>query len=205
MPQVLKEEVQKRIVEAALRVFADKGYAAATMTEIAASAGISTGNIYRYYDGKEALFEDALDPRLVKQFTTLLHRRVRALEGVDDVRRLEPDALYNLASEDLLRFVIENRLRIVILLGRAQGTRWERFANETIEDLIRLAVDHMRILRPDRPLGESLMFNLRRIYENMVTIHIQILAEYEDESKIRAAVNDFTRYHLAGMRALLLG
>jgi len=45
-----------RIVEAAVRVFAQKGYASATVADIAATAGIGKGTIYEYFASKEDLF-----------------------------------------------------------------------------------------------------------------------------------------------------
>jgi len=68
-----KEElVQKRsmqILEAAARVFAQKGYHAATTKEIAAQAGVSEGTIYNYFQSKEDLLLSI--PRLISE-TTLL-------------------------------------------------------------------------------------------------------------------------------------
>ena len=45
-----------RIVEAAVRVFAQKGYASATVADIAVTAGIGKGTIYEYFASKEDLF-----------------------------------------------------------------------------------------------------------------------------------------------------
>jgi AcrR family transcriptional regulator len=68
-----KEElVQKRsaqILEAAARVFAQKGYHAATTKEIASEAGVSEGTIYNYFQNKEDLLLSV--PRLISE-TTLL-------------------------------------------------------------------------------------------------------------------------------------
>ena len=44
------------IVDAALEVFAEKGFAAAKLDEIAARAGVSKGALYLYFDTKEDLF-----------------------------------------------------------------------------------------------------------------------------------------------------
>ena len=44
------------IVAAALDVFADKGFAAARLDDIAARAGVSKGALYLYYETKEDLF-----------------------------------------------------------------------------------------------------------------------------------------------------
>ena len=44
------------IVEAALEVFAEKGFAAARLDEIASRAGVSKGALYLYFETKEELF-----------------------------------------------------------------------------------------------------------------------------------------------------
>ena len=56
------------IVEAALAVFAEKGFAAARLDEIAARAGVSKGALYLYFETKEDLFravvEQAIAPNI---------------------------------------------------------------------------------------------------------------------------------------------
>jgi AcrR family transcriptional regulator len=47
---------RERILEAASRVFAQKGFAAASVDEIAQAAGIAKGTIYLYQPSKEALY-----------------------------------------------------------------------------------------------------------------------------------------------------
>jgi len=46
----------KRIIDAAVIVFAQKGYASATIADIAAKAEIGKGTIYEYFASKEDLF-----------------------------------------------------------------------------------------------------------------------------------------------------
>jgi AcrR family transcriptional regulator len=60
MPKVVpeyKEEAKSRILDAANRVFAEKGYHEATMDDIAKRLGVSKGAIYIYFPSKEDLFE----------------------------------------------------------------------------------------------------------------------------------------------------
>lgn len=47
---------KRQIVEAATRVFAAKGYAAARIIEVAGAAGVGKGTIYEYFRSKEDLF-----------------------------------------------------------------------------------------------------------------------------------------------------
>jgi AcrR family transcriptional regulator len=52
-----KEARPQEILDAALSVFAEKGYAATRMEDIAVRAGLTKGTIYLYFDGKEAVFK----------------------------------------------------------------------------------------------------------------------------------------------------
>jgi AcrR family transcriptional regulator len=56
------------IVQAAMAVFAEKGFAAAKLDEIAARAGVSKGALYLYFATKEDLFRavvhDAISPNM---------------------------------------------------------------------------------------------------------------------------------------------
>jgi AcrR family transcriptional regulator len=52
-------------VDAALALFAEKGFAAARLDEVAARAGIAKGTIYLYFDSKEALFEAVVRARVL--------------------------------------------------------------------------------------------------------------------------------------------
>jgi AcrR family transcriptional regulator len=52
-----KEARPQEILDAALTIFAEKGFAAARMDDIAARAGVTKGTIYLYFDGKEAVFK----------------------------------------------------------------------------------------------------------------------------------------------------
>jgi AcrR family transcriptional regulator len=52
-----KDARAPEILDAALAVFAQKGFAATRLDDIAAKAGITKGTIYLYFDSKQALFE----------------------------------------------------------------------------------------------------------------------------------------------------
>lgn len=51
-----QQQTREDLVAAAARVFARRGYHQATVEEIAAEAGFSTGAVYSNFDGKEQLF-----------------------------------------------------------------------------------------------------------------------------------------------------
>lgn len=63
--RAMRNQSRERILAAALRLFSQRGYTAATVREIAASAGVSQGLLYTHYLGKEellrALFRRSMD------------------------------------------------------------------------------------------------------------------------------------------------
>jgi AcrR family transcriptional regulator len=70
-----KQRVAK-LLQAATAVFAEKGYEAATMTEIAARAGAPIGSLYQFFPVKEALADT-----LVQNYVALLGADLQALQA----------------------------------------------------------------------------------------------------------------------------
>ena len=57
LPRRRKDTRPAELLDAALDVFAEKGFAAARMEDIAARAGAAKGTLYLYFPSKEAVFE----------------------------------------------------------------------------------------------------------------------------------------------------
>lgn len=60
--QYLKDEVKEAICQAAVEEFMENNYGDASMRTIANKAGITVGNIYRYFSGKDTLFNELMEP-----------------------------------------------------------------------------------------------------------------------------------------------
>jgi len=56
-----KEARPGELLSAALEVFAERGFAATRLEEVAQRAGVSKGTVYLYFDSKEALFKAAVE------------------------------------------------------------------------------------------------------------------------------------------------
>ena len=134
---------RERLIEAARRVFASRGFEHASMDEIAHAAGAGKPTLYRYFASKEALFEavfvealDALERRLSEAEAAggdprrTLRRMVDALipmfrEHVASLRALGDSA--GTADRSRRRILrqragqIEARLAGVLARGRASG------------------------------------------------------------------------------------
>src|SRR5271155_1091367 len=74
-----RQRGKRRVAEllaAGAEVFAEKGYAAATMTEIAARAGAPIGSLYQFFPAKEALADT-----VVQNYAALLLADLQTLQA----------------------------------------------------------------------------------------------------------------------------
>ena len=79
-------DTRGEIVEAAKRVFADRGYDGTSLRGVAREAGVDPALVHHYFDGKAALFVAAMalpfDPRQVKEHAAgLEYSGSRTIEG----------------------------------------------------------------------------------------------------------------------------
>ena len=62
-----RQETRRRLIEAALLVFAHQGFERATVDEIVREAGFSKGAFYVHFESKEDLFWEMLEERISRQ------------------------------------------------------------------------------------------------------------------------------------------
>src|SRR5689334_7714929 len=118
MVQVPKAHVREAFVAAAAGAFAELGYAATTMADVAERAGSSVGNLYKYFSSKQQLLDAAVPPELVGELKRRTRARMRALGSAKDVRELAPTAEYHALAGDLLDYYLAHRSAIVLVLAR---------------------------------------------------------------------------------------
>lgn len=94
-PKVV-EDRREHIIDAAMHVFAQKGFMKATNKDIAREAGITPGLIYYYFESKEALLKAIIETRSPVRIITSL-----------------PPQAFELPPEMLLRFLVQRVLGIV--------------------------------------------------------------------------------------------
>jgi AcrR family transcriptional regulator len=94
-PKVV-EDRREQIIDAAMRVFAQKGFTKATNKDIAREAGITPGLIYYYFESKEAVLNAIVETRTPIQLLTTL-----------------PQQVYALPLESFMKMVVQRVLEIV--------------------------------------------------------------------------------------------
>jgi AcrR family transcriptional regulator len=104
----------QELLDAALDLFVEKGFAATRSEEVAARAGVSKGTLYLYYPSKEELLKEVIRQNVVNQIA----------EGVEIVRSYEGSS-----SE---------------LLGHMMRLWWERVGETRASGILKLMMSEVR-------------------------------------------------------------
>jgi len=135
--EVVQEFRVQSIRDAAMRVIARKGMAAATMQEIADEAGVAKGTIYLYFRDKESLFQE-----LVRTMLSPVVGALEAARTADLPARAVAEAIVDL----FVREIFSTRRKDVIRLIIAEGPRFPKLAEFYYHEVIERVTAAMRAL-----------------------------------------------------------
>lgn len=160
-PKVPRAVRERQMLEVAERVFAERGFHAASVDAIAEGAGISKPMIYAYFGSKEGLFLACMESA-----------RQRLMESIDRAAGTEaaPEEQLWLGVVAFFRFVAENRDAWTVLFPEA-SSRGGPFAAESARmraQMARLTAQLLgeaaaaegvepRMLGATEPLGHALV------------------------------------------------
>ena len=140
--KLINEKLASDLLEASKLEFLSKGFQGASLRGIAASLGVTTGAIYRYYSDKEALFDALVEEparALVEQyrktqqsFSSLpLERQLSSLPEISDYGQMW-----------MIQHIYDNFDAFKLITCCSAGTKYEHY----IDTLIEIEVNASRAL-----------------------------------------------------------
>jgi len=124
--QYLKDEVRNNISEKALQEFREKGYTGASIRNIAKKSDTSVGNIYKYFSGKDDIYENLIGSVYSK-----------VMSCIDQFSQVELDenaekVFYGLMG-NIMDLVEDNSEELSILFNKSEGSKYENCKNTFID------------------------------------------------------------------------
>lgn len=110
-----KEDRPQEITEAALAAFAENGYAATRVDEVAKRAGVSKGLLYLYFKTKEELFKSVIRSFVVP--------RIDALTQIIDTSDLSSEEFLRGPFLDFVKKIPGSPVAVVVRLMVAEGPK----------------------------------------------------------------------------------
>jgi len=126
-----REQTYKELLEAAARVFSQRGFNGASVDDVAAAAGFTKGAVYAHFASKEELFLALLDRRLeqdIEQWGTIGESQQGQATKDSTTSRsfagdLEQQRTWNMLLLEFLLYAMRNELVRNKLAARYQAVR----------------------------------------------------------------------------------
>jgi len=195
--QVLKEEVRRKIKKAALYEFEQKGYQKTSMRSIALSAGVTVGNLYRYFKNKDDIFNVIIQPAF-QEIYKFIDKFARFKKTAPSEKKQKDDFI-EMFEESLIRIYIQHRSELVILLNGSKGSQMEN-AREQIISLIacRIKKEAFPKMKKKRivPEDDFLAQVLATSFIEGISI---VLNKFKDKEKTKGLFTQFTHIYFRNL------
>ncbi len=198
MAQKLKESILEKINLAALEIFAENGFRDTRLQDIAEKAGISTGNIYRYYKNKVMLFDALVNRAVLDEITSVITLNFTAAHGQEYEGAHQKDGVHDPVKAFPFESYYKMRHEMAIALYGAKGTSVDGFIDVIIDHLVKegeayqISIGRGTLTKERRDL-------LKIIYRNFMIGFSQILSSSGSKKKIQQSVYSYVMYHQFGI------
>jgi AcrR family transcriptional regulator len=190
-----RDEVRRRLLDAALAVFAEHGFDTANLDQIADAAGLTKGAIYSNFTGKDDLFYAMMAEQILVRVES-----IRSALNVGTADPLDPQELRDIGDLLTEAFTEQREWRMVFLDFWRRAVRdddvRERFIahRRTMRDAIAASVEE--ILGGSPPAGDFTV-------DDVVTVVLALsnglaIEQYVDPSSVSSDLFGRVLMHLSG-------
>lgn len=195
--QYLKDEVRQRIIRAASEEFFTEGFAEASIRVIAKNAGISSGNVYRYFSSKALIFDE-----IVGDVYKLFQEQLREIslnmkQGQHVNSEVSVDCIKHLEAT-LLSLFESHRKEMSMLLFKSQGSYYEHIRSDlhkvTTQSIqFAFPMEHLAFAQADRQLwAES-------VASGIIESTCYLLANSNDQTPVAGLLAEYLTMYSLGM------
>lgn len=201
------DALAEKILHAAKGEFLEKGFRGATLRSIAASVGVTTGAIYRYFANKEALFH-ALTAEPAETFL----KRYQAYsdnfsrQGLDLQLATLPEvsARPNGAIEQLMQYIYQHYDAFKLIACCAGGTEYEDYAERLTEIETKSGTVLVHLLKKENRMTTDMDDTLIHIVSNTIFTGIfEIIAHDDNANDAEKHINALYDFYTAGWYEIL--
>ena len=147
----IRESRRKQIMDVALELFADKGYAHTSISQIASKAKISKGLMYNYFKSKDDLLQNLFEDGMGAMFDLFDQNRDGVLTRDEFIFFINES--FNLMNQDR-RFW---KLDFSLLVQPEAWKIFEKNLNEIITPLIHMMTNYYKEKGSENPEIEAVM------------------------------------------------
>jgi AcrR family transcriptional regulator len=130
-----KDARPKEVIDAALALFAEFGYAQTRLDDVAAKAGISKGTVYLYFASKQELFEAVVHDRVTPWLEAIAEQKINEEDPTEQVLR-------NFLNWGWNQF-LESKLYLIARVVLAESSNFPNLAQAYLREVMGPIHDHL--------------------------------------------------------------
>ena len=197
------EGVSEKIETCAKKEFLEKGYVDASLRNIAAKAGTTTGSIYSRYGGKEGLFS-AIVETAAEEFVRMFRGIQEKFHQTDPEKQPEiMDDLTRDGMRQMVLFMYEHLQAFQLLVDGSYGTKFQNFVEHLVEIETEYTVKYMETAgidpQKESPItGEFSHIMNKALFESF----FEVVRHNMPKDEALRYIDMLAKYHCAGWRVI---
>lgn len=197
------EQSKERILFCAQREFLEYGFEKANLRRIAENAHVTTGALYNYYSGKDALFDALVSDTATAMFEQFRAQHENAATDLGRGDHTSWDRSAKDGSRWVIDFIYHHMSEVRLLLCCSAGTKWDNFFEPFIELEERAYKSYFDVVAPEKKPPSDFFFHCTAASGFEFVAH---LVEHDlSYDEAAAAMNEQERFRLAGWREITGG
>jgi AcrR family transcriptional regulator len=195
--QYKKEELKAIIIEKAENEFLQKGYENASLRRIAKESGTTIGNLYHYFENKEALFDELVKNAYISFLHLINHHS--EIDIPQDISDKNDISIWRVLLFDYLGQIMPVfTKRFLLMLDMSSGTKYENAKNKFIDILEQHFVDHISDSNKSVSIGFARVIAVQLLYGILY-----IIRNYDENEIKRQLICDILLFNIAGIMQLI--
>ena len=191
--QIKKDYTREQIVTVAKRVFLRKGFAKASMRDVAKGAGIGLSNIYNYFNSKDEIFRYIVAPLITKMEEMLKeHHDVRYHEEFLRYANGESDEMMTEHVQKYMQLISHYRDELELILFKAQGSSLENFIDDYTDVCTNQVLEFMVNFKQKYPdystVNTTFTYHVHTVW--MFSFMSEVIKHKLSAKEIEKAIND---------------
>ena len=185
--QILKDTTRQRILAIAHKEFINNGVRNTSIRTIASKAGIAVGNVYNYFESKDKLFCEVMQPLINAVDAHILSHNKEQHLSIDIFHMQDFQDSYIIKMKILIK---KFRPELKLLLFNANETSLAGYKERLISHQMKIGLEYMQLMKERYP----------HINTNISPFFLH--EEYSEE-EIDYALEQYAIYSIAGWKKLM--
>ena len=194
-------EKRRLLLEAAQKEFLEKGYNKASLRSICAKAGMTTGALYFFFDGKEDLYHAIVDGPVKGLQEMILKHFMEDRESMKDIQCIEECLVdHKSVSDTFLDFIYEHYDCFQLLLAGSKDGELEK----CLDGFVQLAEKNSSTMIELAPGFQLDPFMTHWMSHVTVDAFVHVIKHEKDIRKAKERMGNIMNYLVRGWAELAL-